>query len=411
MTRRTVAGTGLALAATPAAAASDPLSGPALYADLKAYAALGHHRTGTAGDRAATVMLERALKAAGYQGERQGFDYPVFELKRAGVAVGGRTIEAFPLWTPQPGTVTGPLSLEAAPGRVALVTLPDGTGGGLGPPALGAVEAAVKAGPAAVIAITDNRVGEMSAVNALPNTPPWPVPVVIVAGREGAALRAAAQAGTPATVRLEGRTATRCVENVVARRPAPGKHLILSTPKSGWMTCAGERGAGVALWLGLARWLATTPHNLTLVATTAHEFDGHGGHLFTDRLAPKPADTKLWLHLGANIAGYDFALKDGRPTRLGAPSSARLAACSPALVPAVTKAFAGQPGYEAPMNIAERRPPGEAALFQKLGYEPLLALVGGHPLHHTPRDQPDVSGPELLEPVARALRTVLSGLG
>jgi len=70
-------------AAMSARASADPLSGAALYADVKAYSTLGEHRTGTAGDAATTAWLEKALKAAGYSVERQGFDYPVFELAHA----------------------------------------------------------------------------------------------------------------------------------------------------------------------------------------------------------------------------------------------------------------------------------------------------------------------------------------
>src|SRR6185437_17142348 len=82
--------------ALSANAAADPLAGGALYSDVKAYAALGEHRTGTAGDAATTEWMARALKAAGYAVERQGFDYPVFELARADLRLRGRTIEGFP---------------------------------------------------------------------------------------------------------------------------------------------------------------------------------------------------------------------------------------------------------------------------------------------------------------------------
>ena len=103
-------------------------------------------------------------------------------------------------------------------------------------------------------------------------------------------------------------------------------------------------------------------------------------------LAPKPADTKLWLHIGANVAAYDFALEEGKIVRQAGPRSDRLLACSDGLMTAAAKAFAGQRGYETPLDIDERRPPGEVALFQRLGYAPLIGMVAGHPLHHTPRD-------------------------
>src|SRR5688500_5886682 len=153
-TRRMVVAGGAAMSATPAAAAADPLSGAALYADVKTYAGFGVHRTGTPGEAATTAWLHRQLRGAGYRTEPQAFDYPVFELARAEVTIGRRAVVAFPVWTPRLGSVTGPLSAEGGAGNIALVSLPDGTGGGLGPPALGPIEAALKTGPAAVVAIT-----------------------------------------------------------------------------------------------------------------------------------------------------------------------------------------------------------------------------------------------------------------
>jgi hypothetical protein len=397
--------------AMTAHAAADPLAGPALYADVKAYADLGEHRTGTPGDNATTIWMERALKAAGYAVERQGFDYPVFDLMRADMTLGGRTIEGFPYWTP--GTtsaagVTGALSPTGGPGKIALVILPPGAGGGLDAPPPAEITEAVASGAVAVVAVTENPLGEMSALNRNPKAEPWRVPVLLVAGREAAALKAAAAASGTATVRLEGRTVTRTAHNVIGRRIRPGKHLVVSTPKSGWLTCAGERGAGIAIWLGLARWLAeATDHNLTVVASSGHEFDGYGAHLFTETLAPKPADTKLWLAIGANVAAYDFALRDGRIVRQPGPQAGRILACSEALMSVAPQAFAGQPGYATPLDVDKRKPPGELAAFQARGYSPLIGLVALHPLHHTRRDLPDVTDGAMLEPVARGLQAVL----
>src|SRR5258706_9205172 len=107
-----LSGFGAAALPTMSRAAADPLAGAAVYADVKTYAGLGEHRTGTAGDNATTAWLERALGAAGYGVERQGFDYPVFDLVRSDLTLGGRTIEGFPYWTPgttPPGGVSAPL--------------------------------------------------------------------------------------------------------------------------------------------------------------------------------------------------------------------------------------------------------------------------------------------------------------
>ena len=415
MPRRAVTFGLASLAASPAWASTDPLAGEALYADLKAYSGLGDHRTGTPGDAHTTDWLTQALRQAGYQVEHQAFDYPVFDLKRSQLRVGDRTLSGFPVWTPCPTPTTGitaQLSTAGGPGTIMVVPLSYNSGAGLEVPSYGEpLHRAVATGAVAVVGITENPVGELMALNAPTKAERWAVPMLLVAGRQGPALLAAAAAGAAATMHIDGVEATRAAHNVVGRRPGRGKTLVLSTPKSGWLRCAGERGAGMAIWLGLARWLAaTTDHNLMVVSTSGHEVGGYGGRLFADALAPRPADTKLWMHIGANVAAYDFALRDGVLTRLAAPPVRRGVACSHDLLAAAQQAFSGQPGYDTPTDIDVQRAPGEVALYQRLGYRPIVGVVGAHPLHHTPRDLPDVTAPILLEPVARGLQALLRSL-
>lgn len=413
--RRAVLAGALALASSRVGAATDPLAGAALYADVKTYAGLGQHRTGGPGDTRTTAWLVGALTRAGYQVTRQAFDYPVFDLKRADVRVDTRIIAAFPVWTPcptPPGGITAPLSRDGGAGRIAMISLAYNPGASLELPAYNEpLRKAVAGGARAVIAITENPLGELMALNVSANAAPWAVPVLLVAGREGPALLAAAASGANATVRLEGETAIRPAHNVVGRRPGVGKTVVLSTPKSGWLACAGERGSGMAIWLGLARWLATeTRHNLLVVSTSGHELNGYGGHMFTESLAPRPDQTRLWIHIGANVAAYDFAMSDGVLVRRPGPPGRRTLACSESLLGAAGQAFAGQIGYQQPVDIDVQRAPGEVALYQRLGYRPILGLVAAHPLHHTPRDLPDVTSSAVLAPVASGLRTFLSGL-
>lgn len=387
------------------------MAGEALYADVKTYAAVDVHRTGTPGDGAITAWLERALKTAGYAVERQGFDYPVFDLVRSDVTIGGRTLDGFPYWTP--GTspsagVTGPLSLTGGPGKVLLIDLPVGSGGGLDAPPPKLISEAVATGSLAVVAITESALNLMAALNRNPKAAPWPMPVLLVAGGEAAALKAAAAAGESATVRLVGSTTTRTAHNVIGRRARPGKQVVISTPKSGWLTCAGERGSGIAIWLGLARWLAAgTDHNVTVVAASGHEFDGYGGDQFTEHLAPKPVDTKLWVAIGANVAAYDYALVDGKIVRQPGPQATRTLGVSEPLLGAAARAFAGQRGYEKPLDLDTQNAPGELGHFRKLGYRPLAGLVGTHPFHHTRLDLASVTDGAMLEPVARGLQAII----
>lgn len=413
--RREVLAAAAGVVAPPAlAAAEDPLSGARLYADVRAYADAGDHRTGTPGDDRVSAWLVRELGRAGYEATSQPFDFPVFNLRRAEVGLAGRSIAAFPLWTPVATGAEGlvaRLSTTPAADAILVISLPYNPNSSLELPAYAEpLKAAARSGARAVIAITESPVDELVALNAEANAAPWGAPVLLVAGREKSTLLAAAGRGEHATFRLDGTTTRRRATNVIARRVRPGPAVVISTPKSGWMRCAGERGSGIAIWLGLARWLAqATDHNLVVIATSGHEFHGYGGH-FAAKLTPAPADTRLWIHLGANIAAYDFGLEDGRLVRRPGPSAARYVACTHDLVSRATAAFAGQPGYRSPIDIDVQRAPGEVALYHRLGYRPILGLVAGHPLHHTPRDLADVTGPDILEPVARGLQAVLTGL-
>jgi hypothetical protein len=412
-TRRGVLAAATAAAGMSAGAAADPLAGAALYADVVRYDGLGEHRTGTAGDLATSDWLDGELRAAGYRVERQGFAIGVFELASAAVTIGNTRLDGFPIWTPQAGEATGPLSTQPRPGAVAVLSFPPGTGAALGVSEAyrQPIRAAIEAGAVAVVAITENALGELVAFNGPANLAPWTVPVVAVAGRDGPGLQKAAAAGVIAHVSLKGRMRPGASDNLVARRPGPGKPLIISTPKSGWFHCAGERGSGIAIWLGLARRLAqSADRNLVFMAASGHEFDGYGGHLFAERLAPPPAEARGWVHIGANVAAYDFALKDGQIVRQPGPQAGRLLAVSEALLPVARQAFAGQPGYATPSDIDVDRAPGEIAEYQRRGYRPLVGIVGLHPLHHTRRDRADVTGPEMLEPVARGLAAVVERL-
>jgi hypothetical protein len=367
---------------TPSAAQPDPLAGAALYADVQAYDTLGEHRTGTLGDNITSEWMEKALKAAGYEVERQPFEYPVFNLHRVDISLSGGMLESFPYWTPAttpPGGVTAPLSLVGGVAKIALVDLSPGAGASLDSPPPPQVAVAIDSGAAAVVAITESPLGELSALNRNPRRPAWKIPVLLAAGRDGEALKAAAAAGRVATVRLEGRSVVRLADNMIGRRVRPGKPIIISTPKSGWFRCAGERGSGIAIWLGLARWLASsTDQNLIVVAASGHEFDGYGAHYFSQTLAPKPSDTKLWVAIGSNVAAYDFALEDGQMVRRPGPQAARTLGVSGSLTSLATKAFVGQRGYDRPLDLDTRRAPGELATFRALGYRPLVGLVAAH---------------------------------
>jgi len=259
------------------------------------------------------------------------------------------------------------------------------------------------------VAITEGPTGQVIALNSHAGPPDWPVPILLVGPGAAAPLIEAARTGQTATLHLEGDAAANRGHNVVARIGRGRRVLVVSTPHSGWFRCGGERGPGIALLLGLARWAAARRPGVgyCFVATSGHEVGALGMQAWLARDAPPPGRVIAWLHLGAGLATYAW-----RPTPIGAErlagaDPARLLLYTPPLEAVAREAFAGLPcERRAAPDIAV----GEMRLVVPRGYGRVLTAVATHRFHHTPEDGPEATGPELLEPAARAFARVLERL-
>ena len=126
---------------------------------------------------------------------------------------------------------------------------------------------------------------------------------------------------------------------------------------------------------------------------------------FLKDLAPTPDRVLCWIHLGAGIASYAWDETQSGPKRLQEPDSKRLLMTSPDLVPLLTTTFAGHPGLTPTVG----RRVGELELILKAGYR-CFGIAAAHRFHHTPADSPEMTGPEIIEPVGRALVNTLETL-
>jgi len=243
-----------------------PLDGHKLYSDLVRYCDFGDHRTATPVDHQTSEWLAAELKAAGFSVRMEPWTHQQFFIEQHGLWVGGQQVDAFPLWWPAatgPEAITAPLvdldSEDAGKrlrGRVALASIPPVRGAsvlaGNGVPELVMTAAAGRA--QALVIVTEHPTGEIVALNAMAGLRQWPIPVLLAGQGHQASLRRAANAGESASVLIDGKLdyAARAFE-VVATLERGQPHMMVSTPSSGWFQCAGERGGGIALWLGLAR--------------------------------------------------------------------------------------------------------------------------------------------------------------
>lgn len=414
--RRAVLGVSASLlAAAPVSAAGRPDEIEAMRI-LQRYQAFGDKASGGPGDTASGAWLEGELSAAGYACRRQPFEIPAYE-DEATLTVGAATADLIPqaMVTPTAAEgLTGPIYV-AGPGAggpgIALVVLPHARWSTI----LGLVErrvhAALGAGASAVIIVTTGPTGEACALNAPADRPLFDRPVAVLAPKAAEPFLQAAARGEAARLRMAGKSFRRLAFNVTATLKRGGaKTLVISTPRSGWFGCAGERGSGLAAWLLLARRVARSklPLDVALVATSGHEYEYAGGEHYIHALAPKPADTALWVHLGANAATRDWHERGLQLAPLPSADPQRFLLASPPLVNMARSAFAGQPGLEQVYPADPAQAAGELASILKGGYDPVIGIFGSHRFHHTREDDLRCVSAPLVPPVADAMVKVIA---
>lgn len=398
--RRTVLGAGALLSLAGASQAATPRSTQSVQADLLHYVGFGQKRAGGIGDAACGEWLAGELTKAGYAIERQTFLVPFFEAARAELASGGASAPVHPqsIVVPTgPDGVSGPLVRVDAAGRfagsldgaIALVDLPSARWSTmLANPARKPIEAAFAAGAKAVVAITNGPTGKVIALNADGRKPMFAGPVALLAPEAAGPFLAGAYQRQDARLTIDGKGGQRQAFNFVGRIDrGKGRWLAVSTPRSGWFGCAAERGPGVAVWLDLARWAARAlpDHDLAFVCNTGHEYEYLGAAEAMKQIAPPPAQTRFWLHLGANVAARDWQEIPGRWAPLPSVDSQRFLSITPALLPLARKIFAGQIGFEAPVSSADLAA-GELEEVIKAGFSPAAGVFGVHRYHHTAED-------------------------
>jgi hypothetical protein len=203
---------------------------------------------------------------------------------------------------------------------------------------------------------------------------------------------------------------TATAANVLGRliRRADAEWIVVSTPSSGWFTCAGERGPGVAILLALAEWASSRPGDLNylFVANSGHELDFLGARLLHDaHLAPPPEKTRAWLHLGASIATPPWHNVAGVLRPADRVTTGTLQAADE-LAPIMRGAFADLPMY----SLRTDTQIGEFRDLAEHGYRGLGVVGGSDPWFHAERDDPSTVSADTLAAVSRAVAAALEGV-
>jgi hypothetical protein len=368
--------------------------------DLMRYIGFGNKQSGGAGDNACGDWMVSELEETGFTVSRQQFSAPYFTPARAELVCAHTSATIWPqpivIPTGEEG-ISGPVvrvdahgnADHALKGAIALVDLPSARWSSLFWKGVrGPVEAAFERGAKAAVIITNGPTGKVIALNTDGRKPMFDGPVALLAPENAAPFLKAAMSGEEATLYMTGESGRRPAFNFVGTLDrGAAKWLAVSTPRSGWFTCAGERGPGIAAWLDIARWAAkeVAGYNLAFICNSGHEYQYLGAEEALHAIAPKPNETAFWLHLGANIAARDWHEITGKPAPLPGADSQRYLVTSPALVGKAREIFKGQVGLEAPYP-SDQLSAGELTNVIEAGYPLVAGVFGLHRYHHVAED-------------------------
>lgn len=347
---------------------------------IRAYERLGIHRTGWGADDAAAHWLAEELAAVGVEAQVEQFEFPQLHIRRAELRLGDRAIPGVPLYdagtTPREG-ISAPLAhapdgvLKSSGRAIAVWELPEADTRRLTPAVYETLESLAAAGAIGVVMVMGDEHGAPVLRNAERPDDPLALPVLQVAPKDiGEGL--AGEATMVIDAERRPGTALNVAAEIAGTNPSLAP-VVLMTPKSGWYTCAAERGGGLAIWLAVAEAVAQHPgeRTLKLIASSGHELHHYGLDAWLDGPTGVPAqDAHVWIHLGASIGA-----KRGIG-RVGAADEELMALAQQALAEHGIERepmAVGFSGYGEARNIAERG--GR-----------YISLLGGHPYFHSPND-------------------------
>lgn len=347
---------------------------------IRAYERLGIHRTGWGADDAAAHWLVEELAAIGIEGRVEQFEFPQLHIRRAELRLGDRAVPGVPLYdcgvTVREGVsaplVSAPGGVLDGPGRaIAVWELPEADTRRLTPAVYETLESLAAAGAIGVLMVMGDEHGEPVLRNAERPDEPLALPVLQVAPKD--ADEGLAGDGT-LVIDAERRpgTALNVAAEIAGTDPSLAP-VVLMTPKSGWYTCAAERGGGLAVWLAVAEAIAKQPgeRTLNLIASSGHELHHYGLDAWLDGPTGVPAQSAhVWIHLGASI---------GAKRGIG-----RVGAADEDLMKLALGALAEHGIEREPMAVGFSGF-GEARNIAERGGR-YISLLGGHPYFHSPND-------------------------
>lgn len=278
---------------------------------IAAYDGQGNHRTGTAVDEMSARWLVGEVRKSGLIPKREPYELSRVDPEECYLSIDGRRIEGVPLFdggfTSRAG-VNGNLVRDFNDrGGIVLASAGTSLAATSSASSKSASLAELRAGKSrGIVLLTEGYREGISLLNATQFTNPFGPPVLQVSSAERAWLSARAESKSPATLVVNARRTAARSFNVVGKITGTGKGLrplVISTPRSGWWQCAGERGGGLACWLEVMRVLAAIrpARDCLFVAFSGHELGFLGIRDFVSRRPGLLGHVHAWIHFGANL--------------------------------------------------------------------------------------------------------------
>ncbi len=363
-------------AAVPFARLYGPERNERIIRIVEAYERQGIHRTGTEVDRLSAEWLAREVGNAGLVPALEPFSLERVDPTSAFLVVQGRRIEGVPLFD------AGFTDASGVDGRLGRL-------GGDAEIGLGeCAPNAAAAGPLgetrrsarhkAIVCVTRGLRPGLCPSNADMFLRPFGPPVLQISSDDAAFLEDGAR--QHALVHLVAEVKRTRVEalNVVSTLAGVDQSLpplVVMTPRSGWWTCASERGGGIACWLELMRELKSLrlARDAVFVASSGHELGHLGINAFVGRRPGIVSRSAGWMHFGANIGA---AQNPGNVIQASDDAFEKLQSDAMAL---------------SSLEITRRNPrgtvPGGEAEVVHHGGGRYVSVIGRNALFHNPADR------------------------
>lgn len=349
---------------------------------IRGYETQGFHRTGTDVDRVSGEWLMDQVRDAGVEPIRETFSLDRVDPITASLSVNGRQISGLPFFDggfTSPNGIGGRLGDLNSGAPIGLTEIAPNTEE-VGP--LG--DARRQNRHQAIIVVARGARPGLCPSNAKSFLHPFGPPVLQISSEEAPFLIDCVRHGLTAVLTAHVQRTQAEAFNVTATIQGTDREvppLVVMTPRSGWWSCASERGGGLACWLEIMRAFrdAKPTRDILFVASSGHEIGARGIEVYIDRRAGIVTKANAWIHLGANIGAAQGA---------GNLLQASTDEMESKLADVMT-----QLGLRIDQRVPRGTVPGSEAANVHRGGGRYVSIVGNNALFHNPMDQ----GPEAVD--------------